>query len=100
MLKTHFSHDKRRPGVVLLVVMAMLALFATVALSFVFYADNEAVAANLYAKSQMKEQPDIHPELLASYFLNQLIYDTDNIYSAMRGQSLVRSMYGSNPAVL
>jgi hypothetical protein len=84
----------RRNGMVLLVVMAMLALFASVAISFVFYADSEAEAARLARLAQDKDQADIDPELLASYFLNQLIYDTDNVYSAMRGWSLARSIYG------
>ncbi len=37
-----FRRRENRSGIVLLVVMAMLALFATVALSFVFYAEAEA----------------------------------------------------------
>jgi hypothetical protein len=90
----------RRRGMVLLVVMAMLALFATVALSFVFYADAEAEAARLARQAQTKDQPWIDPEMLAGYFLNQLIYDTDNVYSAMRGWSFARSIYGNNPGAL
>jgi hypothetical protein len=85
---------------VLLVVMAMLALFASVALSFVFFADAEAEAARLARESQSKDQPDIDPEMLAEYFLKQLIYPTDNIYSAMRGWDLATSMYGNNPGAL
>lgn len=88
--------DTRRRGVVLLVVMAMLALFASLALSFVFYADAEAVASQLQCDSMAQPRPDIDPELLAAYFLGQLIYDTDNPYSALRGWSLARSMYGHN----
>ena len=84
-ISIHPTHQ--RPGVVLLVVMAMLALFASVALSFVFYADSVAVSANLNRAAQVQDQPDIDPELLAAYFLNQMIYDTDNVYSAMRGWS-------------
>jgi hypothetical protein len=90
----------RRPGMVLLVVMAMLALFASVAISFVFYADSEAEAARLARQAQDKDQTDIDPELLASYFLNQVIYGTDNIYSAMRGWDLATSIYGNSPGKL
>ena len=41
------QHDRavRRSGVVLLIVMAMLALFAVVGLSFVFYAESAAESA-------------------------------------------------------
>ena len=88
----------RRRGVVLLVVMAMLALFASLALSFVFYADSEAVAAQAFRAAAAREQADVDRELLASYFLGQFLYDTDNVYSAMRGWSLARSLYGYNPA--
>ena len=54
---TSLQPTSRRPGVVLLVVMAMLALFASLALSFVFYADAEAVSAKLAAKALVKEMP-------------------------------------------
>ncbi|MSQ93104.1 MAG: hypothetical protein EXR98_00955 [Gemmataceae bacterium] len=94
------SRDVRRPGMVLLVVMALLALFSSVALGFVFYADAEAVAARANNESMAKDQPDIDTELLAAYFLNQLMYPTDNIYSAMRGWDLARSMHGYNPTTL
>ena len=94
----HRNHTGRRSGIVLLVVMAMLALFSTVALSFVFYAEAEATAARYAAQAQTQSQADVDPELLLSYFLSQLIYDTDNPLSAMRGHSLARNMYGLNPA--
>src|SRR5437762_12615991 len=83
----------RRPGVVLLVVMAMLALFATVALSFVFYAEHEATSLRYVSQAETQAHADADPEMLLSYFLSQLIFDTDNIYSAMRGHSFARNMY-------
>src|SRR5262249_28891966 len=43
---------------------------------------------------------DIDPEFLLSYFLGQLIYDTDDIYSAMRGHGLARSIYSAGPNVI
>ncbi len=89
--------SERRSGIVLLVVMAMLALFSTVALSFVFYAEAEATVSRYAAQAQTQAQAEIDPELLLSYFLSQLIYDTTNPYSAMRGHSLARNMYGLNP---
>jgi hypothetical protein len=100
------SHHRgrRRQGVVLLVVITMLSLFAAVGLGFVFYADAVANSSQLARETQDKPYPDIDPELLLSYFLGQLIYDTDNPYSALRGHSLARTMYGyiqndnTNPA--
>lgn len=90
----------KRSGVVLLVVMAMLALFASLALSFVFYADNEAESAGYSRMAQTIDAADIDPEELMGYFLSNLIYDTNNPYSAGRGWGLARSIYGYNPAAL
>ncbi|MBI2803904.1 MAG: hypothetical protein HYX68_02860 [Planctomycetes bacterium] len=92
--------NPRRRGMILLIVMAMLSLFASVALGFVFYADAEAVASNMNLQAQQRDQPDVDTEALATYFLSQLLYPTDNIYSALRGHDLARSMYGYNPGVL
>jgi hypothetical protein len=78
--------------------MAMLALFATVALSFVFYAETEATSSRLASQGEAAARADVDPEMLLAYFLNQFIFDTDNIYSAMRGHSLARNIYGYNPA--
>lgn len=89
-----------RRGVVLLVVMALLALFAAVGLSFVFYADAEAQAALWFREAAdigVDQPPDYNVEALANFFLAQLIYDLDDtngVYSAMRGHSLARNMYG------
>ena len=82
MLLKHSTLNTRRSGIILLVVMAMLALFATVALSFVFYAEAEATASRFAAQANVPAKADADPELLLSYFLSQLIYDTDNPYSA------------------
>src|SRR6516164_5703729 len=89
------SHERR--GIVLLVVMALLTLFAAVGLSFVFYAEAESTIASFTSDAARKNVPDIDPELLLAYFLGQLIYDVDDntgVYSAMRGHSLARNMYG------
>ena len=89
----------KRRGVVLLVVLAMLALFAALALSFVLYADAEAVAAGYALQAQQRAEPDADPELLLAYFLNQLLFDTKDdelgVASALRGHSLMRTMWGS-----
>jgi hypothetical protein len=84
-----------RTGVVLLVVMAMLALFAVVGLSFVFYAEAEADASRLGRQAEARELAEVMPEKLLAYALGQLIFDTDNPNSKMRGHSLGRSIYGA-----
>ncbi len=99
------ADGQRRRGVVLLVVMALLALFAAVGLAFVFYADAEATAAQWFreAGSVAQQQADYDHEALLNYFLGQLIYDADDmsvagVSSAMRGHGLARNMYGYNSA--
>jgi len=88
-----------RRAVILIVVLALLALFAVIGLSFVFYASSAAKTSQLAREAENQNSADVDPELLLSYFLGQLIYDTDDklgIYSAMRGHSLARTMYGLN----
>ncbi|MBM4068866.1 MAG: hypothetical protein FJ271_07960 [Planctomycetes bacterium] len=88
---------KERRGVVLLVVMALLALFAAVGLSFVFYADSEAAASMTFREAADIGVDHYNVEALANFFLAQFLYDgddTNGVYSAMRGHSLARNMYG------
>jgi hypothetical protein len=84
---------------ILMIVLAMLTLFAILGLSFVLYAESEAVSARLEREAQVASQADIAPDGLLNYFLGQFLYDTNNttgVYSAMRGHSLARSLYGYN----
>jgi hypothetical protein len=91
----HHDRAVRRSGVVLLIVMAMLALFAVVGLSFVFFAESESDAARYARQLQASDLSDVNPEKLFAYGLGQLIFDTDNPRSKIRGWSLARSIYGS-----
>src|SRR5262249_51642164 len=89
-----------RHGVVLLVVVALLTLFAIVGLSFVLYADAAARSARYFREAEAPERPDADPELLLGYFLGQLLLDapddTSGVYSALPGHSLGRTMSGGN----
>src|SRR5262245_9776649 len=80
------QHDRAiyRSGVVLLIVMAMLALFAVIGLSFVFYAESESDASRFRRQAEAGDGYDILPEKLLAYALGQLIFDTDNPNSKMR----------------
>lgn len=94
------SPRSRRQGVILLVVVSMLTLFAIVGLSFVMYAESEAKGSLYQREAQSEFRPDVDPDMLAAFALGQLIYDVPDdetgVYSAMRGHSLARSMYGQN----
>src|SRR5947209_2600001 len=93
------SETGTRPGMVLLAVLAFLSLFAVVAISFVFYADSEALAASYHRQSLNRAAPDADPELLLAYFLKQFLFDAKDdpsgVYSALRGHSLMRTAWGS-----
>lgn len=83
-----------RPAVVLLLVVSMLALFAVVGLSFVYYAEAEANMALSRRQTESPEGADLTPDRLLAYFLNELIFDTASTKSDMRGLSIARDMYG------
>jgi hypothetical protein len=91
---------RSRRGVVLLVAVLLLTLFALLGLSFVLYAESAATAARLQVDAETVRTADVDPEVLLAYFLNQLIYDVADddggVYSALRGHSLARTMYGAN----
>lgn len=86
------STSRRRRGVVLLVVLSLLTLFAVVAVSFVYYSENQAQNAGLNLSAENTIRPE--PDLLFGYALKQLVFDTNNPESALRAQSLLRNLYG------
>src|ERR1700733_11764362 len=101
LIRRDLESESRR-GLVLLVVIAMLTLFAIVGISFVYYAMAQADTARIAREAETQFKPDITPEDAFALFLGQLIYDvTDDIngvYSALRGHSFVRTIYGLPPA--
>jgi hypothetical protein len=90
--KTHSA--SARDGVVLLVVISLLVLFALVGLAFVIYAEAQANTARIWREKETQEQPDMDPEMLLAYFLSELIYDSNNPLSQMQGNSMAWNMYG------
>jgi hypothetical protein len=89
-----------RKGVILLVVLSMLMLFAIVGVSFVIYANAEATTNRALREASNGTLPDLDPEQMAAFALGQIIYDVPDdstgVFSALRGKSLARNMYGWN----
>jgi len=98
-----FTHKAGHRGVILLVVIVMLTLFAILGIAFVYYAQAEADASSIFRDSasvQVGAKADAPSAQLLDEFLRQLIYDVPDdstgVNSALRGHSLARTMYGWN----
>jgi hypothetical protein len=103
MYRRRLTTPTPRRGVILLVVVVLLTLFAIVGVAFVLYAESEANASRTNRDAEVLSRDDADPEALLGYFLNQLIYDASDtdgngVYSVLRGHSLARLMLGYNSA--
>jgi hypothetical protein len=81
-----------RRGVILIVVLALLSIIALIGVTFATLSGQAQVGARYYALSL--NAPD--PETVFDYALNQLINDTNNLKSMLRGHSLLRDAYGND----
>src|SRR5207249_545055 len=104
MLWRNASNSEARRGVILIVVLALLTLFAIVGLSFVLYAQAEAESSRIYKEDKGLRQELEAPDRMVGFALSKLIFDEFDddgagIYSALRGHSLARSMYGFDNAI-
>jgi hypothetical protein len=107
MYRGQSSSPTPRQGMILLVVITLLTLFAVVGLAFVLYSESEASASRIYREKQYAGDDcsyllSLPRDPMANFGLGQLIYDVPDdqtgIFSAMRGWSLARDMYSYNPA--
>jgi hypothetical protein len=92
MLTSSVSRASERRGIVLVLVLAMLGLLALVGITFATYAGQSKINNRIFMQSLFQPQAD---ELI-DFGLAQLITDTNDIRSAIRGHSLARDMYGDD----
>lgn len=115
------NHQNRRKGMILLVIIAFLALFTIMGLTYLLYADAQLRFSIDEIKRLDKRNYrsfDLSPDYLFNFFLERFIYDQpdreadpyatatgginyepQSVYSALRGHSLARNMYGFNERV-
>jgi hypothetical protein len=93
-----FTHSRprqhERRGVVLVLVLGMLGLLAIIGVTFATFTGQSRVGARSFAQS-LQRPPQNN---VMDFALSQLIGDTGDIRSAIRGHSLARDMYGTDAA--
>jgi hypothetical protein len=97
-LLIHGRSGPRRKGVILLVVLSMLTLFALVGVSFVLVSGAQATSGRIALEAEGASRPDVDAEAAFALFMGQFLYDVPDdatgIFSALRGHSLARNLYG------
>src|SRR3954470_13055372 len=83
---------RRRRGVVLVLILGMLGLLALIGVTFATFSGQSRINSKNLAQSRIG--PD--SAQLMDFALQQLIDDTANPLSAIRGHSLKRDMYGND----
>ena len=94
----HGCRAGSRRGAILIVVLALLALFAVIGISFVYYAGAEADTARIHREGASQADPDsviagIGTDT-ANAAIGELIFGTANVQSGLRGHDLMSNMYG------
>ncbi len=92
MMTTRASRVGQRRGIVLVLVLAMLGLMALVGVTFATYAAQSRISNKQFMLSLFQPQAD---ELM-DFGLAQLITDTNDIRSVIRGHSMARDMFGND----
>ena len=92
MLTARLSSRAKRRGIVLVLVLAMLGLLALVGITFATFAQQARINNRNYMLSILQPQADE----LFDFALQQLISDTNDMRSVIRGHSLARDMFGND----
>lgn len=93
--RLHGRSARSRRGVLLLVVLSLLVLFTLIAVTFVLVASQSR--RSVRADSRNEQYGDDPQKQLDSVFA-QLVRDTVNPQSALRGHSLLADIYGNDGA--
>ena len=88
------SRQTERRGVVLILILAMLSIMALLGVTFATLSGQAQVGAKYYASGRNFTTPETYFD----FALNQLINETGNPKSVLRGHSLLRDAYGNNAA--
>ncbi len=92
MLAGTRHQTRERRGVVLVLVLGMLGLLALIGVMFATFSGQARINARNFAESVVRAQRD---ELM-DFALQQLITDTADARSVIRGHSLARDMFGND----
>ncbi len=90
----HRGRGRARRGVILILVLGVLGLMAVIGVTFATFTGQARISGRNFAQSKLQSQGD---ELM-DFALSQLICDTSDVRSAIRGHSLARDMYGNDGA--
>jgi hypothetical protein len=86
----------RSRGVVLIVILGMLAVLALIGIAFTTYSAQEETSSRNFQMKFQNPRVDLDPNVVFVEAINQLINDTNNPHSAVRGHSLMRRMVGND----
>ena len=98
--------SRPRRGAILVVVLALLALFAVIGIAFVFYADAEAQSAKLFREAQTGGGPgggalaDDEYKKATNQFLGDFLFGSEDLLNVLRGHDLMATLYGGMPAAV
>lgn len=91
-----FARRQSRRGVLLLVVLSVLVLFLMIGTAFVIVAKQSEKAAKSAHKGASRLSSEAAQSKLLDEVLYQVLRDTNNPSSSLRGHSLLGDMYGAD----
>ncbi|MFO0814028.1 MAG: hypothetical protein U0796_12450 [Gemmatales bacterium] len=92
LLRSRQSAPRR--GIILLVVLALITLFASIGVAFVYFSEQETSKVQDQKAGETVKLPD--PDLLFNFVMQQVIYPTGNLTSSLVTHSLMENLYGRN----